>query len=248
MNLSHYQQKKIAILGYGREGQSTFRFLLNHGILEKQITILDKTRNENYLQNLENYDIIFKSAGIPYFPELQSLQGKLTTQVQFFFDHYPGKVIAITASKGKSTMSSLTYELLLHAGYQVKLVGNIGKPVLDEIDFTREYDYVVIELSSYMLATLKKHNFLSILGSFFPEHLDRHGGIEEYLEAKLKILQGSERNIVFSSTAENFLPETEKTAKKNLTLCGKGTDYDWDTDFFLLHGTPAIPLKELHLL
>jgi UDP-N-acetylmuramoylalanine--D-glutamate ligase len=99
---------------------------------------------------------------------------KVVTQVQFFFDHYKGKVIAITASKGKTTMSSLAYELLKNAGYTVKLVGNIGKPVLDEIDFSVAYDFVVIELSSYMLQTLKKQNFISLLGAIFPEHLDWH--------------------------------------------------------------------------
>ena len=144
------------------------------GIEEQQITILDKTLNENYLQNLGQYDIIFKSAGIPYFPEIVAAQEKVITQVQFFFDHYKGKVIAITASKGKTTMSSLVYDLLKNAGYAVKLVGNVGTPVLDEIDFETEYDFVVIELSSYMLQTLKKQNYLSLLGAIFPDHLDRH--------------------------------------------------------------------------
>ncbi|MDR2541322.1 MAG: hypothetical protein LBD11_06255 [Candidatus Peribacteria bacterium] len=200
MNLKEYQHKKIAILGYGTEGKSTFNFLLKNGISENQITLLDKTLDENYLQHLADYDIIFKSAGIPYFPEIQAVADKVITQVQFFFDHYQGKVIAITASKGKTTMTSLTYAFLKNAGYNVKVVGNIGKPVLEEIDFDQEYDYVVIELSSYMLQTLKKQNFISLLGAIFPEHLDRHGGMKQYMQAKLRILEGSERNIVFSST------------------------------------------------
>ncbi|MDR0651640.1 MAG: hypothetical protein LBG59_10010 [Candidatus Peribacteria bacterium] len=109
--------------------------------------------------------------------------------MQFFFNRYQGNVIAITASKGKTTMTSLAYHLLKNAGYQVKVVGNIGRPVLDEIDFEISYDYVIIELSSYMLQTLKKQNAVSILGAFFPEHLDWHGGKEAYLQAKLNILQ-----------------------------------------------------------
>ncbi|MBF0932095.1 MAG: UDP-N-acetylmuramoyl-L-alanine--D-glutamate ligase, partial [candidate division SR1 bacterium] len=97
---------------------------------------------EQYLSHLEDFDIIFKSAGVPYSAELKPYQDKVLTQMQFFFDHYKGKVIAITASKGKSTMTSLIYELLKDAGFRVKLVGNIGKPVLDEIDFEEERDYV----------------------------------------------------------------------------------------------------------
>jgi UDP-N-acetylmuramoylalanine--D-glutamate ligase len=154
---------------------------------------------------------------------------KVITQVQFFFDHYQGKVIAITASKGKTTMTSLAYELVKNAGYQVKVVGNIGKPIFDEIDFDVVYDYVVIELSSYMLQTLKKQNFISLLGAIFPDHLDWHGGMEEYVKAKLSILEGSEVNIVFSSTRTPRLGSLE-----NIVLCGKGTEYDWNADFFLV--------------
>jgi UDP-N-acetylmuramoylalanine--D-glutamate ligase len=81
--------------------------------------------DNNYLQGLDAYDLIFKSAGIPYFPEILAVQEKVMTQVQFFFNQYQGKVIAITASKGKTTMSSLAYALLKNAKYNVKIVGNI---------------------------------------------------------------------------------------------------------------------------
>jgi UDP-N-acetylmuramoylalanine--D-glutamate ligase len=217
-------------------------------VLPEQITILDSKEiqekavrtisGEQYLQDLADYDLIFKSAGIPYFPEIQAVADKVLTQVQFFFDHYQGKVIAITASKGKTTMTSLAGEVVKNAGYRVKVVGNIGKPVLEEIDFETEYDYVVIELSSYMLQTLKKQNFISILGAIFPEHLDRHGGMEEYVKSKLRILEGSEVNIVFSSTVNNPLLPFAKlgvavplTGDKTL-LSGEGTEYYWDSDFF----------------
>jgi UDP-N-acetylmuramoylalanine--D-glutamate ligase len=79
------------------------------------MTILDKTIDEHYLEHLDTYDIIFKSAGIPYFPEILAVQDKVITQAQFFFNHYQGKVIAITASKGKTTMTSLASALLHHA-------------------------------------------------------------------------------------------------------------------------------------
>jgi UDP-N-acetylmuramoylalanine--D-glutamate ligase len=199
---------------------------------------------ENYLQDLSHYDLIFKSAGIPYFPQLQAVADKMLTQVQFFFNQYRGKVIAITASKGKTTMTSLAYNLLKNAGYNVKVVGNIGKPVLDEIDFETSYDYVVIELSSYMLQTLKKQNFLSLLGAFFPEHLDWHGGKEAYLQAKLNILPGSEHTIIFKSV-QPLVPEPFKASA---IYCGKGTEYDWNADFFLLRGKPLFPLRDVQLL
>ncbi|MEI8091416.1 MAG: hypothetical protein WCG98_04175 [bacterium] len=155
----------------------------------RNITILDtnkdldspeevqKVTGEEHLQNLDSYDIIFKSSGVPITEQLLPCKDKIVTQVQIFFDTYPGKVIAVTASKGKSTITSIIYMLLKNAGYKVKLVGNIGIPVFDEIDIcppvmpdgdpefcpVPENDFVVIELSSYMLYELRKTNYISIL-------------------------------------------------------------------------------------
>ena len=141
---------------------------------------------------------------MPYSSELLRYQDKILTQMQFFFGNYQGKVIAITGSKGKSTITSLIFSLLKNAGYRVKLVGNIGNPVLEEIDFAEELDFVVCELSSYMLERLEKQNYISVLGNIFPEHMDWHGGFEKYVKAKLNILKGSEFNIVLQKTVEEY--------------------------------------------
>lgn len=237
------------------------QFLLKQEIVPANITILDKNPidlgdiksplppfikgGSDYLQNLENYDIIFKSAGIPYTPEIQQVKEKLITQVQFFFDHYQGKVIALTASKGKTTMTSLAYQLLLDAGLPVTLAGNIGKPVLDQVDLEDKDGYVVIELSSFMLETLHKKNLVSILGSIFPVHLDRHGSMENYLKAKANILKGSEYNIVFSSTKEQYFPDAQI---EHLTLCGKGTNITRDENYFYAGGKQLFTRSEIKLL
>jgi UDP-N-acetylmuramoylalanine--D-glutamate ligase len=189
---------------------------------------------------------------VPYFPEIQAVQDKVITQVQYFFNHYKGKVIAITASKGKTTMSTLAYELLNNAGYHTKLVGNVGKPVLEEIDFATEYDFVIIELSSYMLQTLEKQNILSIVGAIFPEHLDWHGSLDKYLQAKFNILQGSEKNIIFSSTLHTPLfsqqCSTTPLSEDTVVACGRDTAYRWDTDFFYSGTKRVFPLSEVQLL
>jgi UDP-N-acetylmuramoylalanine--D-glutamate ligase len=122
---------------------------MDHHVDFKNITILDANQDldshehvktvvgQEYTRNLGQYDVIFKSSGIPLSEELIPHQEKIMTQVQVFFDNYPGKVIAVTASKGKSTIVSLVHALLKNAGYRTKLVGNIGTPVFDEISFTR---------------------------------------------------------------------------------------------------------------
>lgn len=216
VDLQSLAWKKIAILWYWVEWKSTLNFLLNNNFPTKDITILDQKDVQDipkwikkiiwakYLDNLENFDIIFKSAWIPISEEIKPHKKKTLTQIQFFFDNYKGKIIAVTASKWKSTIVSLIYSLLINAWYNTKLVWNIWNPVLDEIDFNTKYDYVVVELSSYMLDTLKKKNFISILWNIFPEHLDRHWNFKNYTKAKLNILKWSELNIVNQNTIENF--------------------------------------------
>lgn len=256
MDFSKYQGKKIAILGFWREGKSTLKFLLNNGIPSNTITILDKNQVEiekiksisweAYLQGLEQYDIIFKTAGMPYFPELLAVSEKLVTQVQFFFDHFQGKVIAITASKGKTTITSLIYQLLQDANFPVTLAGNIGKPVLDQItDFDNPNQYVVIELSSFMLETLQKKNLISILGSLFPVHLDWHGNMENYVKAKANILKNSERNIMLKTTHDQYFPNLND---ENLIITGKGTEYTRDQSAFYAHGKELFKTSEIQLL
>lgn len=217
MDTKQFEGKNIAILGFWLEGKSTLNFLLNNNFAFNKLSVLDMKDQpslgklgipsetwENYLQHLDQFDVIFKSAGVPYSPELLPYKEKILTQMQFFFNNYQGKVIAITASKGKSTMTSLIYTILKNAWYRVKLVGNIGNPVLDEIDFEEELDFVVCELSSYMLEHLEKKNYISVLGNIFPEHMDWHGGFEKYARAKLNILKGSDFNFVLEKTAKEY--------------------------------------------
>lgn len=207
MEIKNLSKKKIAILGFWKEGKSTLSFLQKLSC--DDITIHDKDSHfswdiktiswDTYLEWLEEYDIIFISPGISlYVPELLKVKEKLTSQTQIFFENYTGKVIALTGTKGKSTTSTLIYETLRNAKYRVKFVGNIGNPVLDEIDILSQesYDYVVYELSSYMLEWLKKKNFISILLNIYPDHLDWHHGFENYKNAKLSILKNSENILV----------------------------------------------------
>ncbi len=234
MDIKQFEGKKIAILGFWLEGKSTLNFLLNNNFAFEKLSVLDMKNQptlqtlgipsetwENYLQHLDQFDIIFKSAGVPYSPELLQHQDKILTQMQFFFDNYKGKVIAITASKGKSTMTSLIFTILKNAGYKVKLVGNIGNPVLDEIDFEEEADFVVCELSSYMLEHLKKKNYISVLGNIFPEHMDWHGGFEQYANAKLNILKGSDFNFVLQKTVEEYEIENLYSNLETYGIWGK---------------------------
>lgn len=215
--------KNIAILWYWKEGKSTLSFLLRLWISESEITILDKNGIildnsnikiiswENYLDDLSNYNLIFKSPGIsPYNNKICPYREKLTSQTEIFFDNYEGKTIWITATKGKSTVSTLLFETLKNIDYKVKLVWNIGKPVFDEIDLLdpEEYNYVIYELSSYMLETCKPKCNIAVLWNIFTCHLDWHNdSFKVYEQAKLNILENSDNKIIsqeFSDYGQNI--------------------------------------------
>ncbi len=210
INLIH---KNIAILGYGKEGASTLRFLQKNGILDGSITILDKNIDlkienfngkmnvwESYLENLDQYDYIFKSPGVsPYTNWLLPYKDKILTQTKLFYEFYSGKIISITQTKWKSTTTTLVYELLKNAWYNVKIVGNIWNPVLDEIDLKdTSYDFIVYELSSYMLEELENHHsYISILGNIYEDHLDWHLNFENYSNAKKNVLKNADNILIW---------------------------------------------------
>ena len=211
MKIDDFQNKKIAILGFGLEGQSTLKFLQKQGI--EDITILDKNNiiedvgckvvtGNMYLESLWDFDIIIKSPGVsPFWEKLLPHRHKFISGTQIFFENYSGKIIGITGTKGKSTISTLLFSFLQAAGYKVKLVGNIGTPVLDEIDVTsgETFDYVVYEMSSYMLQDFIPKLFIAYLNNIYPCHLDWHyDSMNIYKQAKLNILKNAKFKVVNS--------------------------------------------------
>lgn len=208
MKIADLHNKKIAILWFWKEGQSSLRFLLQEGISD--ITVLDKNAVdiwndiiktiiwEGYLDDLDIYDIILKSPGVsPFQEKLLPYRDKFISQTQIFFSNYWWKVIGITGTKGKSTCSTLLYKIFFELSYNVKLVGNIGSPVLDEIDLSSEYDYIIYELSSYMLQDFSPQLTLWYLNNIYPCHLDWHyDSMTIYKEAKINILRNADIKII----------------------------------------------------
>ncbi len=207
--LISFQNHKIAILWFWKEGKSTLFFLLKLWL--SNISILDKNKNieqiewikyiiwEKYLCNLDEYKIIFKTAWIsPYTKELDKYKDKLITQSQLFFDNYKWKVIWITWTKWKSTISTLTYEILKKIWYNVKLVGNIGNPVLDEINIlnNEKYDYIIYELSSYMLEWMNPKLYIWVLNNIYNCHIEWHKWRENYEKAKYWIIKNAEYKLI----------------------------------------------------
>lgn len=191
MKVQDLKEKKVLVLGMGREGKSTLAYL-KRKYPGKKVEIADKNDGENYLDKLKNYDVIVKSPGIPPLPEIQKAkeEGKIVTSAtNIFFSEFRGKIIGITGTKGKSTTAALIYEVIKNGGLDVYLVGNIGLPSLELLDKINENSTVVYELSSFQLYDLTKSPQIAVVTNIYPEHLDWHGSFENYKKAKKNIFK-----------------------------------------------------------
>lgn len=215
--LKNFVDKKVAILGYWKEGKSVKNFLQKLGF--KNIFILDKNdilEKENkifyitwekYLENIWDFDLIIKTPWIsPYLNNLMELKEKITSSVEIFLNNYKWKVIGLTWTKWKSTTSTLLYLTLKNTWYNVKLVWNIGSPVLDEINIlsNEKYDYVIFEMSSYMLEWLTWQLYIWYLNNVFICHYDWHFWGKNYNNAKKNILDIAKNKIANIQTKEKF--------------------------------------------
>jgi len=206
------ENKKILVLGFGIEGLDNLMFLRRffpkkkigiadrleiQGLRSKFRKVLQKDQNlvlhlgRNYLKNLSNYDLIIKSPGIPPFlPEIRERRKKgarFISQTEIFFKLFPGRIVGVTGTKGKSTTAFLIYKILKEGGFRVCLAGNIGKPVLSFLEKATKRDIFVYELSCHQLYGLRKSPQVAILLNIFPEHLDYYPDFETYIQAKSNI-------------------------------------------------------------
>lgn len=176
--------KKILILGYGKEGMATEKFLKKY-LPDAEIGIADKNINANYLDEQVNYDLVIKTPGIPK----RFITKPYTTATNIFFANINNVVIGVTGTKGKSTTVSLIYNILKNDGRQVNLLGNIGKPMLEALlGPVVEESIFVLELSSYQLDDCHYSPHISVVLDLFPEHMNYHGNVENYYRAKKNII------------------------------------------------------------
>ena len=228
--LETFRDKTILILGFGREGQDTFLFLRKLfpgktlGVADTNPDLKGKIKDENinwhlgkdYLKSLGEYDVIIKTPGIPiHLPEIEKAfkLGKITSQTKIFFQNCPGTIIGITGTKGKSTTTSLIYNILKQAGKNAYLIGNIGEPVLKFLDRATKNDYFVYELSSHQLYNMDKSPYIAILLNIYPEHLDYCKTFSEYANSKANITKYQTKNdyLIFDSKNKT----TKSIAKKS---------------------------------
>lgn len=225
--------KNIAVLGLGDENIALVDFLISQNI---KFTICDKksaeelgevynryndnpnvsiTTGENYLDNLEKFDIVFRTPGLPYLNEkIQKAKSegvKISSEIELFFARCPCPIIGVTGTKGKGTTATLiskiltnniqqttnnkkninvvSRELLVSGGSNVYLAGNIGNAPIQFLDKLKPTDIVVLELSSFQLQGLEYSPHIAVVLDIKIDHLDYHKNKTEYIEAKKNIVR-----------------------------------------------------------
>lgn len=222
--INYLKNKKIIILGFGVEGKSNYRFIRKYfpemhivvaykkSDLENEAEYLEKDNNlefitgEDYLKGIEKFDVIIKSPGISFKGiDTSAFINKVTSQLELFLEYTNCYTIGITGTKGKSTTSSLIYDMLLEQGKKTILLGNIGIPIFDHIEEIEQDMYVVLEMSSHGLEYIKRSPNIAILLNLYEEHLDHYESLYKYIEAKYNIFKYQKDNDIAIYNMDNEL-------------------------------------------
>ena len=215
--LAGLKGKRVAVIGIGVSNTPLIKMLLRAGVkvtacdkkpmsafagLAEELESLGATLKlgEDYLEDLD-FEVIFRTPGMrPDLPQLVAAQQKgaiLTSEMEVFFQVCPCRTIAVTGSDGKTTTTTIIAELLKAAGETVYVGGNIGKPLLPDVDGMEPGDIAVLELSSFQLMTMDRSPNIAVVTNLAPNHLDVHKSMEEYIEAKENIfLHQSEQDLL----------------------------------------------------
>ncbi len=215
--IEYIKNKKILILGFGREGKSTYNYIRKY-LPEKELFIGDKNKIEiddgntkvifgdDYLKCLGDFDIVFKSPGIAFLDDnMYPETTEITCQTDMFLRFCKPAVVGITGSKGKTTTSTLIYEMLRAGGVNTCLIGNIGVPVFEKADEGEDL-VCVIEMSSHQLEFTTASPEVAVIVNIYQEHLDHYKtGYEGYVNSKLNIGRYQKPGDVFIYNPEQDL-------------------------------------------
>lgn len=238
---TNIKNKHVAIVGLGISNTPLINFLLKLGC---KITLFDKknidefTDNEiknfnslnikfifgkNYLNYIKNFDYIFKTPSIrPDIYEFEEAKKNgciITSEIEELLKYCPSKIYGVTGSDGKTTTTTILYNLFKMSNYKTWLGGNIGIPLFDKIE-EMDYDHkIILEISSFQLMNITISPDVSIITNISPNHLDYHKDMNEYIECKKNVFkfQNEDNNIILNDdceTTKNFEEEIISKIRK----------------------------------
>ncbi len=199
--------KTVALIGIGVSNRPLVKLLCDAGAI---VSVRDRKQAHlfgDFYDDLCNWGVrchlghdylvgldeayIFKSPGIRYdLPEITAARNNgsiLTSELECFFEVCDAPIIGVTGSDGKTTTSSILHRMLQAAGHNAWLGGNIGRSMLCEARNIKAQDVVVLEMSSFQLHTMKRSPRIAVITNIWPNHLDVHTSMEEYVDAKSNI-------------------------------------------------------------
>lgn len=257
--------KHVLLLGVGVSNKPLIKMLLSYGA---KVTACDKNQaatggffeemkmgasfvlGENYLDNLDA-DIIFKTPGIrediPQLVEAKRQGTIVTNEMEVFFEVCPCKIIAVTGSDGKTTTTTLIHNILTKSGKCCHLGGNIGKPLLPEIENINEEDIAVVELSSFQLMSMKQSPDIAVITNITPNHLDVHKSMEEYIEAKKNIFRfQKEDNLLVLNKKNDITASFEGEApSKTVFFGGEDSEISLKGNFIYYGSDPILDINDI---
>ncbi len=225
-------ERNVTVIGIGISNLPLIKYLVKLGA---RVTACDKrTKNElgenynelqklgvsfslgkDYLKNLSG-DVIFKTPGMRFdVPEILRAKENgsiITSEMEVFFDLCPSHIIAVTGSDGKTTTTTLIHKMMTKSGYKTWLGGNIGNPLLTDVENMEKDDWVILELSSFQLHTMRKSPEIAVITNISPNHLDMHKDYQEYIDAKKNIMLYQNSGDMLIVNAENDV--TSKIGKE----------------------------------
>lgn len=239
-----FNDKKIFILGMGRSGVSVAKLLSK----DNKILITDMKENKNDVSLLENmgvevkitdkqadlldssFDVVVKNPGVkldhPVVLKAKELNIPIITELEVAYRYLPDvKIIGITGSNGKTTTTTIIYNILKEAGLPVHLAGNIGLPLCNQISDIKDGDILVVEISSHQLVNLDKFKVdIAVLTNLSPVHLDHFGTYENYKNNKLRIFNNQKDNniAILNKGDDEVFNLTKNLIAKKLYFSSKG--------------------------
>ena len=214
---NRFEGKRCVLLGAGVSNAPLVRFLASFGASveirdKKEESAMDRAliknfreagaslvTGEGYLDGIEG-DFVFRSPG--FRPDMKEIAdalargARLTSEMDLFTELCPGHLIGVTGSDGKSTTTTVIYEILKRAGRDAYLGGNIGFPLLDRICSMTGDSYISCEMSSFQLMTVDAPLDVAVITNITPNHLNWHTGMDEYIAAKARILKRARRAVL----------------------------------------------------
>jgi UDP-N-acetylmuramoylalanine--D-glutamate ligase len=200
--------RRAAVVGVGVSNMPLIRYLLRHGATvtacDRKSDLGDRAAEllrlgvrtvlgENYLQPMAEHDLIFLTPGIPkHLPEIEAARRRGATiagEITLVLRHCRAPVIGITGTAGKTTTTTVIGEIMMATGRQTFVGGNIGTPLIEQVDAIPPEAVVVLELSSFQMQLAESSPQFALLTNITPNHLDVHASLEDYISAKKRIFR-----------------------------------------------------------